>query len=428
LSNLDIFTGKINLYEYQQVYYHNPTTYDNIENFMSIYKPIEVIFIYNVEDSLIDQILHYLKTSSKKITRVSLIAENHFKDQASRCENQVYQNELIRTFYPNIDVNHLLEKTIAFQALCFLLNYVSQHNANLTQRLKEPHIDTCDVLVLANHSLKQLNILDGDYSGEYSSVLKLLNICKTRIGQREMERIILKPTRNVKYLQDSYDMIEHSIGKYNWPNLSQIRDIEKIIRKMFLSRATPLDYFYLYDACNIIKCADCDPRLSEYIHFPEAIQEILLIQTALSTCLNMDVCKTINSLQFEGAQHLIVRGYNLELDEIIDTTFECESKIAIIVKYLNDLYSTIDKKTKDAVKIHETSTISFLITKKRGAALDKKIKELQNKIVEFPHFTFDLSKLQYKDNNSNTEIVSKPSISVWHMTMDNLCLDSLRLM
>jgi len=415
LSNLDIFTGKINLYEYQQVYYHNPTTYDNIENFMSIYKPVEIIFIYNVEDTLIDHILHYLRTSSKKITRVSLMVDNPYKTHATRCENQVYQNELIRTFYPNV-VN-LLEKTIAFQALCFLLNYVSQHNANLTQRLQEPHIDTQDVLVLANHSLKQLNILDGEYSGEYSSVLKLLNICKTRIGQREMQRIILKPTRNVKYLQDSYDMIDHALrAQYNWPNLGLIKDIEKIIRKMFLSRATPLDYFYLYESCSIIKDTVCDERLSVYIHYPDTLREIQSIQTALSACFEMNVCKTINTIQFDKCEvgNLFVRGYNLELDTIIDTIRECESKLSSILTYLNELYSTIDKKTKDAVKLHETSTYSFLITKKRGVALDKKIKELQNKIIVFPHFTFDLSKMQYKDNNSNTEIVSKELLAIIH--------------
>ena len=415
LSNLDIFTGKINLYEYQQVYYHNPTTYDNIENFMSIYKPVEIIFIYNVEDTLIDQILHYLRTSSKKITRVSLTVDNPYKTHATRCENQVYQNELIRTFYPNV-VN-LLEKTIAFQALCFLLNYVSQHNANLTQRLQEPHIDTQDVLVLANHSLKQLNILDGEYSGEYSSVLKLLNICKTRIGQREMQRIILKPTRNVKYLQESYDMIDHALrAQYNWPNLGLIKDIEKIIRKMFLSRATPLDYFYLYESCSIIKDTVCDERLSGYIHYPDTLREIQSIQTALSACFEMNVCKTINTIQFDKCEvgNLFVRGYNLELDTIIDTIRECESKLSSILTYLNELYSTIDKKTKDAVKLHETSTYSFLITKKRGVALDKKIKEMQNKIIEFPHFTFDLSKMQYKDNNSNTEIVSKELLAIIH--------------
>jgi len=411
LSNLDIFTGKINLYEYQQVYYHNPTTYDNIENFMSIYKPIELIFIYNVEDSLIDHILHYLKTTSKKITKISLVMENHFKSQALKCENQVYQNELIRTFYPNT-MNHLLDKTIAYQALCFLLNYVSQHNANLTQRLKEPHIDTQDILVLANHSLKQLNILDGEYSGEYSSVLKLLNICKTRIGQREMERIILKPTRNIKYLQDSYDMIEHALSqRYSWPNLNQIKDIEKIIRKMFLARATPLDYYYLHESCSIIKdiLSSGDERLLEYVHATTTMEEISNIQKTISICLNLDVCKIINSLQFDKFEthNLIVRGYSTELDDIIETTRECQNKISNILNYLNDLYFSIDKKTKDAVKLHETSTLSFLITKKRKLALDKKIGELQTKTITFANFTFDLSKIKYKDNNSNIELISK---------------------
>jgi DNA mismatch repair protein MutS len=416
LSNLDIFTGKINLYEYQQVYYHNPTTYDNIENFMSIYKPIELIFIYNVEDSLIDHILHYLKTSSKKITKISLINENHFKTQALKCENQVYQNELIRTFYPNT-MNHLLDKTIAYQALCFLLNYVSQHNANLTQRLKEPHVDTQDVLVLANHSLKQLNILDGDYSGEYSSVLKLLNICKTRIGQREMERIILKPTRNIKILQDSYDMIEHTLIKnYSWSNLNQIKDIEKIIRKMFLARATPLDYYYLYDSCNIVKdiISGCDARVMGYVHAESTLREIERIQSSILMCLNLDVCKNIHSLQFDKYEthEMIVKGYNIELDTIIETTQDCQTKISDIVNYLNELYLSIDKKTKDAVKIHETSTLSFLITKKRKLALEKKINELPNKVITFSNFTFDLSKIKYKDNNNNIEIFSKEIVDI----------------
>jgi DNA mismatch repair ATPase MutS len=222
--------------------------------------------------------------------------------------------------------------------------------------LKEPHVDTQDVLVLANHSLKQLNILDGEYSGECSSVLKLLNVCKTRIGQREMERIILKPTRNIKFLQDSYDMIEHALlQKYSWTNLNQIKDIEKIIRKMLLARATPLDYYYLYDSCSIIKdiISGCDAQVIDYVHAKSTLEEIERIQSSILLCLNLDVCKNINSLQFDKFEthELIVKGYNVDLDTIIETTRECETKIKDIVNYLNELYLSIDKKTKDAVKI-----------------------------------------------------------------------------
>jgi len=413
LSNLDIFTGAVNVYEYQQAYYHNPTTYDAIESFMSIYKPIEIIFIYNVDDVLIDQIVTYLRTSSKKITRVSLVVDNPFKAQASKCENQVYQNEIVNTFYPNKSQEHitsmLFEKVIAFQALCFLLNYVSLHNASLTHKLKNPHIDSQDVLILANHSLKQLNVLDGEYTGEYSSVLKLLNICKTRIGQREMERIILKPTRNPKVLQESYDMIEHALGKnYQW-DVSKIKDIEKIIRKIMMGRATPFDYYCIYETCEIIQNIDVDPIVSEYIHHSATLEELDIICRAMVGCFDLEVCKTIHSLQFDkyDVSKLFLTGYDAELDALLETSTECHSKITAILEYLNQLYFSIDRKTKDAVKLHETSTTTFLITKKRKIALDKKIGEMTNKLVTLGGFVFDLSKLKYSDNTSNAEIYSK---------------------
>ena len=92
LSNLDIYTGKTNICEYQQIYYHNPTTYDNIEKFVSIYKPIEIVFIYNIEESLIDNIIQYVRPSSRKISKISLIIPNSFTKQAQNCEKQIYQN------------------------------------------------------------------------------------------------------------------------------------------------------------------------------------------------------------------------------------------------------------------------------------------------------------------------------------------------
>ena len=40
------------MFEYEQLYYHNPSTYDNIENFVSIYNPIEIILIYSDEETI----------------------------------------------------------------------------------------------------------------------------------------------------------------------------------------------------------------------------------------------------------------------------------------------------------------------------------------------------------------------------------------
>ena len=432
LSNLDIYTGKLNVYEYNQVYYHNPTTYDTIEKFMSIYRPIEIIFIYNVEEILMDHILQYLRTNSKKITRIPLTIENPFKTQAHRCENQVYQNEILRNFYPNISQKQLLytlfEKTIAFQALCFLLNYVSQHNPSLTHLLKEPEVEPNDTLILANHSLKQLNILDGEYFGEYSSILKLLNTCRTKIGQREMQRIILNPTQNVVILQESYDMTEHCLTfKYSWPSLNQIKDIEKIIRKMILNRATPSDYHSVYETCIIVKelitSLNSDSKTLNYIHAIETLEEIRKIQDSIALCLNLDIARPINTLQFDkyDTTQLIIKGFNPELDESVRAKLESHDKLMAIINYLNEIFP--DKKIKDAVKIHETSSLTFLITKKRKILLNQRILDLDVKkaIVNITFkssyldksdtFQFNLLGLIYKDYNATTFEIDSPEIS-----------------
>ena len=56
-------------------------------------------------------------------------------------------------------MDSLFEKITAFQSFCFLLNYVFEHNPSLTHKLSEPCIDNQNNnLLLANHSLKQLNI------------------------------------------------------------------------------------------------------------------------------------------------------------------------------------------------------------------------------------------------------------------------------
>ena len=45
LANIDIFTGKSHLFEFQRENVHQPTTFDELERFNSIYNPNEIIFI-----------------------------------------------------------------------------------------------------------------------------------------------------------------------------------------------------------------------------------------------------------------------------------------------------------------------------------------------------------------------------------------------
>ena len=64
ITNIDIFTGKVSIFEYTNDFLHNPTTYDELERYLSIYKPIECILIYNIDTSYINDIINVLEFDS----------------------------------------------------------------------------------------------------------------------------------------------------------------------------------------------------------------------------------------------------------------------------------------------------------------------------------------------------------------------------
>ena len=50
LSNIDIYTGKSNIYEYITPYSNSPQPYDELERFISIFNPSEIIIVANVDE------------------------------------------------------------------------------------------------------------------------------------------------------------------------------------------------------------------------------------------------------------------------------------------------------------------------------------------------------------------------------------------
>ena len=390
LSTLDTYTGTLYTNEYTVPYYHNPTTYDEIEKHISVYNPIELIIIYDIDESHMENVLQYINHKSKKITKISLNASSYFSEQAIKCENQSYQEEIIKRFYPitekNTMIDNLFDHIISFQSLCFLLNFVEQHNPGLTKKLNEPLIENEQSrLILANHTLKQLNILDGEQSldKEYSSVLSLLNVCKTKMGKRKFHQLLVNPTRDVSVLNKSYELTDHMIKfKYDWKSyLNPIKDIEKILRKKVLNKCSPLDYYYIYDFCVQLEgiINTLDPILLDYIKSDNTSKIIYKIKRQINDFFNVPLLSSINSCMFEKypeyIDELILRGNDDKLDKMIQHKLESKDKLISLVDYLNEIYKTLDKKIKtNVIKLHETSSgVSLQITKRRGNILLKEL-------------------------------------------------------
>ena len=102
---LIFYDGTSFLCEYYENYYHNPTTYDCIEKFLHVYNPIEIVFVYNIDDSKMNSIIKFLNVNCKKKYMINLNNnEQTFTKQAINCQNQVYQDEIINTYFPNINL------------------------------------------------------------------------------------------------------------------------------------------------------------------------------------------------------------------------------------------------------------------------------------------------------------------------------------
>ena len=449
IANIDIFTGKTSIFQFKEAYLNNPTTYDELERFISIYNPSEVIFISNLPDeNEMDYIISYAGIQCSLIHKISTTSENLVKViRVKNCEKQTYQKEILAKFYKIDDFDvffqNFYNNNIAAQSFCYLLDFVYQHNPHLVNKIAEPIFENCsDRLILANHSLKQLNVIDDStYNGKYSSVLKMLNICLTPMGKRKFAYNFLNPTTNVEYLQREYNitgyfMMHLTDDDYNGflkSSLSCIKDISKNERQIFLKKITPKSFYTLYNNILIIsKIYDkisTDPHIMQYLSvFEKNVSSVKCycdeLALFIKTNLVLELAKDIDQLQnFDN--NFIERNVDSELDKKTDTLKESELKLEAIRDYLSVAIENKEKKGKSAdyVKIHETekNNYSLICTSRRCKILEDAL-PLASTVVKLQYintetanndkksFDFKVSKTQFgfeKQTSSNNAIVDE---------------------
>jgi DNA mismatch repair protein MutS len=425
IANIDIYTGKTSIFQFKEPYVNNPTTFDELERFISIYNPSEVIFISNLSDKEMDNIINYVDIKCSLIHKINtdLHQSSDKKDNLStirtkNCEKQTYQREILNKFYKIEDFDvffqNFNENNIACQSFCFLLDFVYQHNPHLVNKISEPIFENCtDRLILANHSLKQLNVIDdNNYSGKYSSVSKMLNECLTPMGKRKFLYNFLNPTTDIEYLQREYNITEHLIinnSKYQTflkQKLSEIKDISKWERQIFLKKISPKSFWTLYNNILVIRdiydtvIQDC--VLTEYLATYESninnIRDFCnLLLNFIDVNIDIELAKDLDQTQ-QFETNFIKKMVDAELDSKTETIKESEDKLESIRLYFSELIENKEKKgksktkTNDFVKIHETEKNNFSLV-----CTNRRCKLLEDALPTSKTFV----KLQYNSSYNN---------------------------
>jgi len=427
---IDIYTGQSCIMEYSEQYIKNPTTFDELERFISVHCPSETIIISNLCKQDINDIVGYVNIKSKALHFVSLPDENGIvvtnKNvvRAVNCEKQIYQAQLLKKFYKFDDIGAFMtifgETVYATQAFCYLLDFIYQHNPNLVYKIAEPIIENnSDKLILANHSLKQLNIIDDDnYRGKYSSVVKMLNECISPMGKRKFAHSFLNPVTNVNYLHAEYDITECLLTKmattdeYNIVKqmLSSFKDLVKINRQIMLKKIQPKYIYQLYTGIVASKLLYNfvleKHELTEYLIgklgenvFQNLLVYIVEISTFLDNVFIMDLCKDIDNIH-KIEESFIKNGVDSVLDNKIMTLMESEDQLECCRAYFSSIianYETSGKKKSTSkkvsassddpldtfVKIHETekNNFSLIATDRRCKILEEVLALNKSKTV-----------------------------------------------
>ena len=444
VANIDIYTGKTNIFQFKEIYVNNPTTYDELERFISIYNPSETIIISNLPDeNEINYVVNYAGITSSLIHKINITNENTIKmTRVKNCEKQPYQKEILSKFYKfnnyDIFIQNFYENNIATQAFCFLLDFVFQHNPHLVNKISEPIFENCSTrLSLANHSLKQLNIInDGNVkASKHSCVSQLLNDCLTPMGKRKFLYNILNPICDETHLQREYNIIEYFLSnllKYDdflKSNLSTIKDISKWERQIFLKKISPKAFCNLYNNIltiqKVYEKLENDLTIKEYLlvfepnifNIKDYCEEILQF---INYNIDLSLAKDLEQLH-NYEINFIEHGIDEELDKKTTTLIDSELKLKSIADYLSTLIENKEKKSSkitDYVKIYETEKNNFSVvsTSRRCKLLQDALPNEQTIItlncnsMTSKTFEFKISKTKFqyeKQSSSNNFIIDE---------------------
>ncbi|NLA32954.1 MAG: DNA mismatch repair protein MutS [Mollicutes bacterium] len=169
-------------------------------------------------------------------------------------------------------------------------------------------------LELDSHTIRNLELVETIRNKErVHSLIWLLDKTKTAMGSRMLKDYLLRPLKDKKEIESRYDIIEtfntEFIHKENLRNaLYQIYDIERLCGKLTNGSLNARDLLQIKKSLIILPTID---SLLKEMKLTFNIKTFPKLVDLLESSINEDAPITIR----EG--HLIKRGYNSELDELV---------------------------------------------------------------------------------------------------------------
>ena len=453
----NMFTGVSSLCEWIQPFATEPSAFDKLERLVTVHAPSEFILVSNMERDALRLLTQYsgIQTLMDDERRVLLHhVDLNSSATAKNCMQQKYMRHVLSSLYgPHaVDMCHeFTQFPTATHAFCYLLDFIQEHNPNLVKNIEVPQFQHTERMLLANHTLRQLNIV-GDHGGGSSpsssssslrSVESLLNQCCTAMGKRRFHEQLLHPTTDVEWLEHEYTWVATVLSSNSGDNpalfllrhhqLQDMCDVEKMARQVVLRKLTPSALVKLHATFSATRqCLDYQAtrEIAGYFYDTEDFGFIRRRVDAVLQFLDdhflLDRCATVQSMASFGEESIFCTGVSDELDVRIAANESSKELFHAFYHFLNDLMqsdkpraSSNAQLTTEFVRIHETekSGVSLQITKKRALVLKEKLgKPIPASLLEaYPIFlrfpAIQWSELTFRHASGTNDEISCPQLS-----------------
>ena len=251
ISYIDVNTNNSYIYETTQ----NDTKLNLEEIYSTIAnnKPSEIV-IFTDQNSKKNE--DFINTLDKFVKQIpvncvhnklnALINDNFFKlNYQTAVLQKVFKNTGL---YDVIDYLKLEYHPFSVVNYTYLLQFIYEHNEKMLIGLNKPvFLENTKKLTLVNNVVSNLNIIKTiNGNSKTSSVLNLLNNCKTSMGKRYFKDCLLNPIIDTDDISKRYKHCEYFMDNklYERCNmfLNKIVDIERMFKKIIMKSIQPYDF------------------------------------------------------------------------------------------------------------------------------------------------------------------------------------------
>ena len=387
-ANVNTFTGETSLFEYQTEHLHM-TSFDELERKVCSCSPSEILFVTNLSDQDNHSILSFSGISRLPTVLHSRSINDKSNTIVQNCTKQTYIRALLQLLDPTMNripgtnVYDSCEEfhtyPIATQALCYLLDFVQEHNKDLVRKLSFPTFQhTNNRMMLVNRTLRQLHIVPpyGTTShGHLSSMERFLNQCSTPMGKRLLSYQLLHPTFDTVWLQQQYDQIDRflqcdiSTMVQLRKHLAGIRDIDKCCRQIVTKKLSTGLLYALYESVRLLTHDMIVPWMQS-AHVGRSFLAFVEERFHLSLLVSNpnDVC--------------FIRSHDsTELEQLLAEQTCLHSSMIAIQRFF-EVWTSVSESSM--LKLHETEKggITFQLTKKRATTLRNKLANCTEHVLD----------------------------------------------